>query len=84
MTARQEVISLSSELNSTLDDSMYDEIKCEAPKGKIWACSLVHEIISAKEKTEDPRCELWDDMLDRMSYGVEDCEDVECEWCNNI
>lgn len=82
-TVKQEVISRASALGVNIDDSMNDEIKCEAPHRKIWSCSFIHELVCAKDSKE-PKSVIWKDLLERMSYGLEDCTDDNCEWCNGI
>ena len=83
MTTRQKVFAIAKQLGVTIDDSMYHEVKCEAPHGTIWACSLVHEIVCTKD-TKEPMSVIWNDLLERMSYGIEKCEDDNCEWCEGI
>jgi len=49
-----------------------------APKGKRWEHEL-HEFVDSVHY-------MWpndyDDLLQRMSYGLEECDDPQCEWCH--
>jgi hypothetical protein len=51
----------------------------EAPHRKKWACRGVHEMV---DETNQPWKPDYADMLDNMNFGLEDCEDPDCEWCN--
>lgn len=56
------------------------ECRVEAPNKTIWCCSDIHEIISSSFKPWKPD---YQDLLDRMKYGLAKCKDDECEWCNS-
>ncbi len=55
------------------------ECRVEAPPGKRWACSDIHELIDSTNRPWKPD---YADLLSRMAYGVEDCPDADCEWCH--
>jgi hypothetical protein len=55
------------------------ECRVEAPKGKLWAEGNVHELVDAAYLPWKPD---YIDLLSRMNYGLEDCNNPECEWCN--
>lgn len=56
----------------------------EAPRGKVWNCSEVHELVLNQAKGNvDWLLEAIDDLLDRMEQGVSDCTNPDCEWCNS-
>ena len=58
------------------------EVEVEAPRGFCWSAEpTVHSLVSAKWDN-DTHEDLWKDMADRMDYGVEKCENTECEWCH--
>lgn len=74
----------------------YYEITVIAPKGKTWSCCDIHELTSTQWTLEEPKIgerpdfenspvtpvsECWHDIYDRMEYGVEDCDNPECDWC---
>lgn len=56
------------------------ECRVEAPRRKVWKCGGIHELI---DYTNQPWKPDYDDILNRMNYGLEDCTDPDCEWCNN-
>lgn len=55
------------------------ECCCEAPKGHIWKCDGLHELVDSANRPWKPD---YQDLIDRMNYGVEKCEVSDCEWCN--
>ena len=57
------------------------ECRVEAPRGMIWSCADIHELISAAYRPWKPD---YQDLLDRMAYGVEKCDDPECDWCHDL
>lgn len=68
------------ENNSNGEQYVYDIL---APKGKIWSCNLIHCLVGNCFKG-DPKWyeEVWKDLYERMSYGLEECDDPDCEWCH--
>lgn len=54
-------------------------LRVEAPFRKKWACRDVHEMV---DETNRPWKPDYADMLDNMNFGLDDCEDPDCEWCN--
>lgn len=54
-------------------------LRVEAPHRKKWACRDVHEMV---DETFRPWKPDYADMLDNMNFGLEACEDADCEWCN--
>jgi hypothetical protein len=69
-----------------LHDKTFEDqcLSIEAPKGKIWKCGEIHELCTSHPLHEkELMSELYSDAIDRMNYGVEDCPDQECEWCNS-
>lgn len=67
--------------------AIVEEDKCEyshecrvtAPHRKIW-CDGVHEFVDCANRPWKPD---YEDLLNRMSYGLEDCIDPDCDWCNS-
>lgn len=52
-----------------------------APAGSVWLGAGVHELVDSVFKPFAPD---WNDMLDRMSFGLGECPDgADCEWCNH-
>jgi hypothetical protein len=56
------------------------ECRVEAPHRKVWACDSIHELIDATNRPWKPD---YADVLSRMNYGLVDCTDADCEWCNH-
>lgn len=56
------------------------ECRVEAPKGYIWKCADIHELVADAYIPWKPD---YNDIIKRMKYGVEICKDPECEWCNS-
>jgi hypothetical protein len=55
------------------------ECRVEAPHRKRWMCRGVHELVDSTNRPWKPD---YADLIDCMEYGLEDCEDPDCEWCN--
>lgn len=51
----------------------------EAPVGKVWTGTDLHELIGWDD---DPH--VWTSFLADMKDGFEDCETVNCEWCSGF
>lgn len=58
-----------------------DSYRCgvEAPAGYKWGCDDIHEIVDWSYAPWKPD---YEDILSRMKYGVEKCEDEDCDWCH--
>ncbi len=67
---------------TVIDDKCGHTHECtvEAPAGKRWKCSEIHMLVDCANIPWKPD---YADLLDRMAYGVEDCPDKDCEWCNS-
>jgi len=82
MTTLKEVRAVAKRFGAKLEDDKCGnthECRIEAPHRKRWACDSIHEIISSGNRPWKPD---YDDLLDRMNYGLEDCVG-ECEWCDS-
>lgn len=69
------------ELGATVEDDKIGhthECRVEAPHRKVWAEGHVHEMVDGAFIPWKPD---YADLLSRMAYGLEDCDDPECEWC---
>jgi len=50
----------------------------EAPPGFVWKCDGdIHELVDASRLPWGPD---YEDVLARMSHGVEKCEEPDCDW----
>lgn len=55
-------------------------VMVEAPKGHVWKCDDLHELVDSVYKGPWPQD--YDDMIERMNYGIAKCEIPDCEWCH--
>ena len=88
MTIKQKVLELCDELNCTVYEDTKACIIIDAPDKHIFSNNGCHFFASYTAMVEsiwddDVKADLWVDILDRLSYGIEDCNDPDCEWCNN-
>lgn len=96
-TARQKVMELIERYGATLYTDDTNEIEVEAPAGYIWAGSGLHSLVAVRLTPEgrwrigkafglvdgiETKADLWLDLLDRMTDGVEPCTDSDCDWCH--
>lgn len=60
-------------------DKSHGEIRAEAPANKCFGCDTsLHGLVS--EANEDTTwAEAWQEMGERLSYGLEDCNCGECD-----
>ncbi len=67
--------------NSTTEQYDYEVL---APNGMIFSCDSIHLLVGNCFKG-DPAWyeEVWKDLYDRISFGVEKCETPDCEWCSH-
>lgn len=82
MSTLAKVKALAAALGATVEDDKIGnthECRVEAPRGKRWKCSEIHELIDSSYRPWKPD---YADVLDRMNYGIEDCPDADCEWCS--
>lgn len=73
---------LAAKLGAKVEDERagnHHECRVEAPHRKLWKCRGVHEMVDSCYRPWKPD---YKDMLESMEYGLEDCLDPECEWCN--
>lgn len=82
MTNKQKVEKLAMELGATIEISggRYRVVVIEAPENHHWMEGCQHELVCESH----PECAegmgtVWQDMLGRMTFGIEPCTD-ECEW----
>lgn len=54
-----------------------------APAGKVWAASGTHEMVSESRGGKEATADVRADLKDRMRYGVHDCDDPDCAWCED-
>ena len=55
------------------------DVEADAPDGYVWKCDELHFLVGHDE--HGPRRDVWQDMLDRMSWGVEVCPFGTCDCC---
>lgn len=86
MTAKQRVMSLAQELGATIDDGSAGNewfFNIDAPRGKRWVEGSVHSIVTSQYRGTNTH-PMWQDALERMRYGLEDCPDAGdgCDYCD--
>jgi hypothetical protein len=84
MTTLKQVKVLAKKLGAKVEDDKYGlihECRVEAPHRKLWKCCCIHELI---DNTNQPWKPDYADVIARMEYGLEDCIDINCEWCENV
>jgi hypothetical protein len=77
----KDVRKLAAELGAKVEDDrsgLTHECRVEAPHRKRWACRGVHEMIDSTHRPWKPD---YASVLSDMNFGLEDCTDPECEWC---
>lgn len=64
------------------DDKCGDTHECrvEAPHRQRWQCCAVHELVDSAYRPWKPD---YADIICRMAYGLEDCTDPDCDWCES-
>ena len=60
-------------------------IMVDAPSGKVWACDISLHCIVAQAAAPWSRASdksgAYADLIERMRYGVVDCDDPDCDVC---
>lgn len=82
MTTLSDVRKYAATIGAKVEDDKTGNCHCcrvEAPHRKKWACRGIHEMVDETNKPWKPD---YADMLVNMKFGLEDCADPECEWCN--
>ena len=82
MSTLKEAKKIAAKFNATLIDDKngnFHTCRCEAPTRHKWKCDNIHELV---DETNRPWKPDYQDMIDRMNYGIEPCLDDDCEWCN--
>lgn len=81
MTLRK-LKTLAASMGATVEDQKIGLAHCcevFSPKGKMFSCDSIHILV---DETHQPWKPDYSELMRRMSYGLDDCEDPECEWCN--
>jgi len=77
---------LARKMGASIERYDYREITCniDAPVGKVWACEHLHTLVCYWNKHEEGyEHEAITDAMERMSAGLADCTDPECEHCHD-
>jgi hypothetical protein len=62
-------------------EGLEHEITIDAPDGYIWTASAVHQLVQCGADGT-PMDALAADALERMAYGLERCDDPDCDICH--
>lgn len=82
MSTFKAVAKEAAKLGATVEDDIIGnthECRIQAPHRKFWCEGGVHEMVDISNRPWKPD---YAGLISRMSYGLEDCTDTECEWCN--
>lgn len=85
MTTKQKAVSIANRLGAVIhidDSEQVYHVTIDAPTGKVWNATNGHSIVSWCYKPFS-RAKVWFALLDDMDYGIDDCDNAECDWCNN-
>lgn len=74
-------------LGATVEDDSsgaFTTYQVVAPKGKVWQCDGVHTLCvpCGRHATKEDKAESFEEALERMNYGLTECDDAECEFCH--
>lgn len=88
MTTWKQVVAMAKKLGATIDreHGRSDYVQLDAPKGKVWNSNGCHCLcVEMKPHYADWgakfRSECYAGLIKGMEYGLEDCDDAECEVC---
>ena len=89
MTYRQRVMALAEELGASVEtgpEGFAYTIQVMAPVGHHWIEGGVHELVASHESDcGEPAELLWQDLWERMNYGVKKCNAETCEsWMHDV
>lgn len=84
---------LAETMGATIDENQidYGHIYVDAPAGKVWDAADVHGLAvhwvtdsAGRAESAAEKREAIADVMDRMSYGLGDCDDAECDVCHPV
>jgi hypothetical protein len=90
-TAYNRVRALAKQFGATIHININEpggmlDVGVEAPPNHVWSGEDLHEFVGHTQTGGVDRHEMWEDLLDRMSDGVEPCPYLGgsdgCEWCD--
>lgn len=89
MTNQQKIKKLAKELGATIEDASGGTTytyNIDAPHGYTWAADGgLHCIVAWCYRGDKSWCdEMWADALERMQCGIEKCDEIDCEMCDEI
>ncbi len=67
----------------SIDTGRFTLIWADAPPGQRWMCAGVHAIAASFDVGEES--EAWEDLFERMEFGIEACPkggDENCRTCD--
>lgn len=79
------------EFNGTITGTITDKVSSyyvDAPEGYKWSCSGIHylylhwNMMDGKPLWAQEKQEAIADAIDRISQGIETCDDPDCDICN--
>lgn len=72
------------ELGCTVDEDSIYSFLVDCPKGKVFKGEGLHTLVGHFMNTSGQswKAEVYADAIQRMSMGLEDCDDPECDYCH--
>lgn len=88
MVTRKQVPTQIKKMGCTVDEENQDDdvLVIDAPKGKVFACMNSHCLLQplVDEFNPKPRSEAYAAIIEDLNYGLEDCDDPECDICHPV
>jgi hypothetical protein len=79
--SRKQVMVRAARYGATVEESR-GMIYVDAPARQVWEANGCHVLAAAYEEGEKQHA--WRDLLERMDYGLEPCQDAECDTCGPL
>jgi hypothetical protein len=54
----------------------------DAPDGKVWKATGCHSVTVTSYRGKGAADYVYQNALDDMENGIDDCDDPECDWCS--
>jgi hypothetical protein len=77
---KQQVIAKAEKIGVTVTDHSHDHISLDCPDGFVFSTINCH-YSDYYQCNDDKKSVLWNTALDDMSMGIEECDAIDCEVC---
>jgi hypothetical protein len=78
VSGRKQVVARAARYGATVQEGE-GIVFVDAPTRQLWEANGCHVLAAAWEPGEKPSA--WRDLLERMDYGLEPCQDEACDTC---